>query len=127
MDPQYVCWAPEVSPSTGKEHWQCYAYSLVTSSHQGTEKPQKRKDGTDKAKNLNAQERRTIPAQGKRTDLVDFVRGIRAQKRLHNLDDFLPLRAEYPNFEKTIWAEELEIRAKNMYQEGRKPKVHVRL
>lgn len=147
--PRYLVYAPEICPSTEREHFQCYAYydrerhqtamrknfkghdvQIARGSHAENRKyivgPYS-KDGKEKPANPNAVEVGSIPEQGKRNDLRAFHEDIKAGKRGRDLSvDHLESRAKYPKLEQTLINEEDEQRAIQMFKEGFTPEVHVR-
>lgn len=147
--PDYLIYAPEVCPKTGKHHFQCYAYyknprktdfmrhkykgndvQLALGTHlqnktyiQG---PYKKGD-KEKPHNPNAVEIGKLPTQGERSDLREFHEAIKTGKRGRDLSvDHLEIRAKYPKLEATLVNEEDEQRAIQMFKEGFCPEVHVR-
>lgn len=149
-DPQYICWAPEKCPNTGRFHWQAYAYyhrerhlsamgklfgsdGRVFASDGNASENRKyvfgpySKNGKEKPENPDAQELGTLPAQGKRNDLKAFHEDIKQGKRGRDLSvDHLECRAKYPKLEQTLINEEDEQRAIQMFKDGFCPEVHVR-
>jgi len=148
-NPEYLVYAPETCPSTGKFHYQCYAYYKCPRNQSAMRKLFKghdiqiakgtaeecrdyikgpySKNGKEKPVNPDAVEVGTIPQQGKRNDLRAFHEDIQKGKRGRDLSvDHLESRAKYPKLEQTLINEEDEQRAIQMFKEGFCPEVHVR-
>lgn len=148
-NPRYLVYAPEECPTTGRKHFQCYAYydrerhqsamRKIYKGHDvqiavGSAAENKTyiigpysKNGKEKPHNANAVEIGTIPEQGKRNDLRAFDRDIKAGKRGRDLSvDHLEVRAKFPRLEQVLVNEDDEQRAIQMYKDGIVPEVHVR-
>lgn len=148
-EPTYLVYAPEVCPTTKRDHFQCYAYYRSQRSIHamrkkltgndcrpalGTAEENRKyiigpysKNGKDKPFNPNAVEVGTIPNQGERTDLRAFDADIKAGKRGRDLsEDHLELRAKYPKLEHTLIYEDDEAKAIQMFKHGIRPYVYVR-
>lgn len=149
MKSDYLAYAPETCPDTGKFHWQCYIH-LKTQHYlsammkrfnnnrvrvaRGTAMHNRTyifgpysKDGKDKPANPDAIEVGTIPEQGKRNDLQEFRQAIREGKRGRELDeDHLPIIAKYPKLENRLVYNEDKERAINLFENGGSPEVHIR-
>lgn len=146
---QYLCYAPETCPESGKFHWQAYVYyrsqkkikTLWRECPDCRIKPAKGspeqnrtyvfgpydKDGKHKDANPEAKELGEMPSQGKRNDLKEFQKAIAAGVRGRALnDDHLETRAKYPKLEQLLCYEEDAEFAKEQYNMGGKPEVHVR-
>lgn len=147
-DCRYICYAPE-SGQTGTPHIQGYIVYQTPRTLRSVSKKLSRAHlipakGTgeenrtyikgpyskgDKHKPLNADfvERGDCPAQGKRSDLVAYHEDIKKGKRGRDLSvDHLAIRAKYPRLEQTLINEEDELKAREMYNNGIKPEIHVR-
>lgn len=148
-NPEYMCWAPEEAPTTGKFHWQAYAYYKTQKSLKALQKKVKGigsinfakgtpeqnrtyvfgpydKKGKQKPANPNAEEIGTLPVQGKRSDLESFRSAIMLGKRGRDLSvDHLEIKAKYPRLEALLSNEEDEQCARKMYEDGIKPEVTV--
>lgn len=150
LNPTYLAWAPENCPSTGKFHWQTYAWfknprsvqsmgkliAGIGSSEPSVGTPERNREyvfgpfvdtykNKHKPENPDAKEVGTLPVQGKRNDLESFVDAIREGKRGLELLDHIETRAKYPKLEQTLVSEFDEERAHKMYNDGIFPEVHV--
>lgn len=145
---RYICYAPEIGDQ-GTPHLQGYIVfksqrwlkavsKLLKRAHltpaRGSGSDNKRyiqgpysKNGKEKPLNDKFCERGECPEQGKRSDLVAYHDDIKKGKRGRDLSvDHLAIRAKYPRLEQTLINEEDEHRAREMYDNGIKPEVHVR-
>jgi len=148
-NPRYLVYAPEICPTTGKEHFQCYVYynanRMLTAMRKtykghdvqianGSAEENKcyivgpyAKNNKEKPFNPNAIEIGTMPKQGKRNDINEFIKAIKRGQREDDLDeDFGILRAKYSRFEEKKIRECAKKEAKQQYRDGITPEVHVR-
>lgn len=146
----YMVYAPEVCPTTGRKHYQCYAHLQNTRSINSMRKEFKGHDvqvargsasenrayimgpysKNDKEKPINpdAVELGTLPEQGKRNDLIVAGRKAVATKRERSLlddeDCWEPL-AKYPKFFAKLLSRQWEKEAIELYESGFTPEVYV--
>lgn len=146
---QYLCYAPETCPDTGRFHWQAYVHyknarylqamwNKIPDCHietaKGTAEENRTyvfgpydKNGKHKDKNPEAVEDGEFPKQGKRNDLKEFHQAIKDGKRGRELcEEHLEVRAKYPRLEKTLVFEEDEEYVHEYYEMGGTIEVHVR-
>lgn len=149
MNWQYLLYAPETCPSTGKFHYQTYVYfksqislkklreelkgNFVTPAR-GEEPDQVayikgpyNKNGKVKPINPQAVELGIKPQQGKRNDLTEFKEAVYTGKRGYELDEeFLEIQAKFPKLEQHLIRNLTKKKAKERYLEGKSPEVHIR-
>lgn len=146
---QYLCYAPEICPDTGRFHWQAYVYyrsqkkiktlwrecpDCRIQPAKGTAEENRiyifgpyDKDGKHKDANPEAKEIGEMPNQGKRNDLKEFHKAIAAGVRGRALnEEHLAVRAKYPRLEKTLVFEEDEEYVHEYYNMGGTIEVHIR-
>lgn len=147
--PQYLVYAPEECPTTGKKHYQCYAYyasarQLKTlrnklkghyvASADGSATENRaycmgpyNKNGKQKPTNPDAVEIGVLPAQGKRNDLHRLMQSVREGKRGRQLtEEHAESIAKYPRFEERLIQEDDYEKAWQQYESNIPPEIHVR-
>jgi len=149
-NPEYLVYAPEICPSSGKKHYQCYVYykspryldamwkkfpmayckpaaGSAEENKSYIKGPYTNKEGKSKPFNPDAVEMGTIPNQGKRNDLEAFAEAITEGKRGRELThEHLAIRAKYPRLEQILVQEDDEEKCIEQFKAGMRPEVHVR-
>ena len=120
--------AKAVEKSLGGRAYLAYAKGNADQNRQYIKGPYS-KDGKEKPENETFIERGEIPSQGKRNDIVATKNAIRGSKRMrdtHMEDEHANSWAKYPKYCEQVLSFTQEDLAKEMYQNGIFPTIHVR-